>query len=93
MSKQLTTNKINTVMKKLGMMMAAAMILAGTATYANSVKPAHIAKAKTFTVVAHQEVKHASTPAKPATAADTHKKAHKKHPMKKAAVTTAPKTK
>jgi hypothetical protein len=77
-------------MKKLGTLMAAAMIFAGTATFAAT--PVHTAKAKATT--AHATVKPAATkattvnakqePAKPAAA--THaKKMHKKHHAKKAA--------
>lgn len=66
-------------MKKLGILMAAAMIFAGTATFA--AKPVHTAKAtaKTTTVNAKQQEK-----PKAATAPHA-KKAHKKHHMKKAA--------
>ncbi len=67
-------------MKKLGILMAAAMIFAGTATFA--AKPVHTAKAataKTTTVSAKQQEK-------PKTATAPHaKKAHKKHHVKKAA--------
>lgn len=71
-------------MKKLGIMMAAAMILAGTATYATT-KPAHPVKTATEkTTVAQQEK---------TTTAKTQKKAHKKHHAKKATTAPAPKAK
>lgn len=85
-------------MKKLGTLMAAAMIFAGTATFAAT--PAHTAKAKTttantvakpatmkaVTVTAKQE-KPATKPA-PATQA---KKTHKKHHAAKKAAAPATK--
>lgn len=80
-------------MKKLGILMAAAMIFAGTATFAAT--PAHTAKAAT-TRTTTSSLKKTATPKavtintkqqeKPkATTAPHAKKAHKKHHMKKAA--------
>lgn len=67
-------------MKKIGTLMAAAMIFAGTATFAAA--PVHAAKAtttKTATVNAKQQEK-------PKAVTTPHaKKAHKKHHVKKAA--------
>lgn len=80
-------------MKKLGTLMAAAMILAGTATFAAT--PAHTAKkatTKTATMSASKTVtpKTATVNAKQqekpkATTTPQTKKAHKKHHVKKAA--------
>jgi hypothetical protein len=70
-------------MKKLGMILAAAMIFIGTATYAANVAPAHPAKAATEKAAVAKQEKAAAT--------KTAKKSHKKHHhAKKAAVAAKP---